>query len=37
MLTTETYLETLPKHNDNAFISEYLDLNFYISTPLTNI
>ena len=36
MLSFDQFLETLPKHNGLATISESFALNFMISVPLTN-
>ena len=35
--STTQSLETLPKQNEAALISESFALNFFIRTPLTNI
>ena len=35
MISTVKSFETLPKHNECDFITEYFPLNLYIFTPLT--
>ena len=35
MISTVKSFETLPKHNEYDFITEYFPLNLYIFTPLT--